>query len=353
MDSGSPRKRALLIGIEYDGSTNPELLPLKGPAKEVKQLASLLRKQYNYHSEDIIILNDKARNFLRRPTRENILREIDDLVADVEPGDQILFHYSGHCGQYPRLDGTEEDNLDEAIESLNGPILDDILKERLIDPLPAGSTLMAILDTCHSETLLDLPHYHCNRVYVPYENTGSTGGDYTTANWRLQRLKRMKAPRRELPMGYARSADNPCIKMKAKSLSIQVPRATSLAVLPGSVWCSSPDSEITFTASPMQDHHHHCPPLTPGPNDPKPTVIAISAAKDSQASYMSITKIIVDILHKHRELPLEDLITQVSYKMYKETRRKWPLDSEHDRPRYSHPSVSSLSYLNPRTRFTL
>ncbi|KDQ23644.1 hypothetical protein PLEOSDRAFT_171103 [Pleurotus ostreatus PC15] len=143
MDSGSPRKRALLIGIEYIRSTNPELGRLTGPAKETEKLASLLRSQYGYYPEDIITLTDKDKNFLRQPTRENILREIDDLVADVEPGDRILFHY-----------GTEEDNLDEAIEALDGPILDDILKERLVDPLPAGSTLVAILDTCHSETLL-------------------------------------------------------------------------------------------------------------------------------------------------------------------------------------------------------
>ncbi|KAL4262083.1 Peptidase C14 caspase domain-containing protein [Pleurotus pulmonarius] len=343
MDSGSPRKRALLIGIEYIRSRNPELGRLQGPAEEADDLASLLESHYDYYPEDIVILTDKDKNFLRRPTRDNILREIDDLVADVEPGDQILFHYSGHCGQYPRLDGTEEDNLDEAIEALDGPILDDILKERLVDPLPAGSTLVAILDTCHSETLLDLPHYHCNRVHVPLTYTGTSEDDYTTPNWRPRRLKGMKPPRRELPTRSAKSADSTCMNMKAKSLSIRIPRGTSPAVLNDDMQCYSPGSEITFTASPMQEHHHHCPP-TPGLNDLKPTVIAISAAKDSQASYWSITKIIVDILRKHRELPLEDLITQVSYEMYKETQReikrhKWHPENEHHKPQYSHPSV--------------
>lgn len=126
---------------------------------------------------------------------------------------------------------------------------------------------------------------------MPYKNTGSTEDDYTSklvyrqvkcahslqppfpaANWRLQRLKGMKAPHRVLPMGYAKSADSPNANMKAKSLSIQVPRATSLAVLPDNVQCSSPDSEITFTASPMQEHHTYCPP-TPGLNDQKPNVV--------------------------------------------------------------------------------
>ena len=65
------------------------------------------------------------------------------------------------------------------------------LKEILVDPLPVGCTLLvrgswfhvcfrvpiccalqAILDTCHSGTLLDLPHYHCNDVYVPWQSKG-------------------------------------------------------------------------------------------------------------------------------------------------------------------------------------
>jgi hypothetical protein len=63
------------------------------------------------------------------------------------------------------------------------------LKEILI-PLPVGCsllvrtsssclflgtlccTLQAILDTCHSGTMLDLPHHHCNSVWVPWQSKG-------------------------------------------------------------------------------------------------------------------------------------------------------------------------------------
>ena len=34
-------------------------------------------------------------------------------------------------------------------------------------------TVQAILDTCHSGTLLDLPHHHCNSVYVPWQSKGT------------------------------------------------------------------------------------------------------------------------------------------------------------------------------------
>ncbi|TFY75721.1 hypothetical protein EWM64_g8291 [Hericium alpestre] len=30
----------------------------------------------------------------------------------------------------------------------------------------------AIFDSCHSGTLLDLPHHHCNQIYVPWLSTG-------------------------------------------------------------------------------------------------------------------------------------------------------------------------------------
>jgi hypothetical protein len=65
------------------------------------------------------------------------------------------------------------------------------LKSILVNPLPVGCTLLvgsllsrvcfrillycalqAILDTCHSESMLDLPHYHCNSVYVPWLSIG-------------------------------------------------------------------------------------------------------------------------------------------------------------------------------------
>jgi hypothetical protein len=65
------------------------------------------------------------------------------------------------------------------------------LKEILVDPLPVGCTLIVsgslfrvcfripicyvpqvIFDASHSGTMLDLPHHHCNSVYVPWQSKG-------------------------------------------------------------------------------------------------------------------------------------------------------------------------------------
>ncbi len=42
----------------------------------------------------------------------------------------------------------------------------------LVDNLPIGASLLAIFDTCHSGTLLDLNHYACNQVWYPWCNNG-------------------------------------------------------------------------------------------------------------------------------------------------------------------------------------
>ena len=46
------------------------------------------------------------------------------------------------------------------------------LRAKLVDRLPEGVCLTAIIDSCHSGTLLDLDHYHCNAVYFPWLNRG-------------------------------------------------------------------------------------------------------------------------------------------------------------------------------------
>ena len=51
-------------------------------------------------------------------------------------------------------------------------IIDNVLRQRLVDPLPVGSFLTAVFDSCHSGTMLDLDHYLCNRIYVPWVSPG-------------------------------------------------------------------------------------------------------------------------------------------------------------------------------------
>ncbi|KAJ7216587.1 caspase domain-containing protein [Mycena pura] len=135
-------------------------------------MRDLLIDEYGYKSENINILSDDGVDGHVQPTRENILLAIAELVKDVKDGDNLFFHYCGHSTQVdnPRSN-SEEDGKDECLVPMDGEermIVDNQLHASLVAPLPAGSHLVAILDTCHSGSLLDLKHYRCNRVPVPW-----------------------------------------------------------------------------------------------------------------------------------------------------------------------------------------
>ncbi|TFY56365.1 hypothetical protein EVG20_g8948, partial [Dentipellis fragilis] len=170
---GGGRRRALLIGIGYGEAKEwPELF---GTFDDVECFHELLRDTYHYHEDEITVLMDHGRlPKLLWPTEENILREMQRLVKDAAPGDQLVLLYSGHSDQQPTdSDLAEEDGSDEVIISCDEKrIVDNDLRRILVNPLPPNCNFTAIFDSCHSGTLLDLPHYHCNQVWVPWLSKG-------------------------------------------------------------------------------------------------------------------------------------------------------------------------------------
>ncbi|KAF8959877.1 peptidase C14, caspase domain-containing protein [Flammula alnicola] len=86
------------------------------------------------------------------------------LVKNAKPNDSLFFHYSGHGGQTPDLDGDEIDGFDEVIFPLDfktkGHIIDDEMHDIMVKPLPRGCRLTGLFDACHSGTVLDLPYIY-------------------------------------------------------------------------------------------------------------------------------------------------------------------------------------------------
>jgi len=153
------RKRALLIGINYSDQNDPNAVSgLKGCIDDVDTLAQLLLSS-GWSRDDMMILTDKTRHQL--PTRKNIIAAAQWLVHDARPGDVFFFSYSGHGSQETDPHGYEEDGLNETILPLDantkGMITDDELNAILVRNLPSGCKLLAVIDACHSGTLLDLP----------------------------------------------------------------------------------------------------------------------------------------------------------------------------------------------------
>ncbi|KAF8988925.1 caspase domain-containing protein [Cyathus striatus] len=195
-----PTKKALLIGIKssppagiedqaYDDSDESDLSSsedssddelggksrsnkdgiLSGPHNDVNMMKELLIKFYGYKEEDMIVMLDRddlpTEYEKLRPTRANIIRCIKEMVKDAKSEDRFFFQFAGHSTQKecPESPNEEEDGQDEYICTSDGQLIrDNLLKKLLVDPLPLGTTLTTILDTCHSGTLLDLPHTKCN-----------------------------------------------------------------------------------------------------------------------------------------------------------------------------------------------
>ncbi|KAL0574367.1 hypothetical protein V5O48_007590 [Marasmius crinis-equi] len=182
-ETKKPKKKALLIGVEYITLGENAL---KGPHKDVAAMKKLLVEKYQYDPKDIVTLVDtKDVKSQKQPTHDNMMTEMQNLVHGAAAGDRFFFHYSGHAIQVPNQDNKEEDGMDECIvpcDSNGSPydanlIKDDVLRKILVDTLPTGSRLVAIFDSCHSASLLDLKHFRCNRVYVPWISKGRRKSD--------------------------------------------------------------------------------------------------------------------------------------------------------------------------------
>jgi len=153
------RRKALFVGINYHGQQGE----LRGCINDVKNIKSFLTA--NYRIDDMLILTDDQTNDTSKmPTRANIIAGFKWLRKDVRPGDSLIFHYSGHGGSVPDKDGDEEDGMDETLCPVDfktaGQIVDDDIHAILVKGLPAGVRLTAIIDACHSESMLDLPYVY-------------------------------------------------------------------------------------------------------------------------------------------------------------------------------------------------
>jgi len=146
-------RRALLVGINYPGTT----YPLQGCVNDVNLMADILTEHYGFtDATQRRMLTDAS------ATTAAILERLEWLVADTKAGDVLYFHYSGHGSQLVNQTyeaDVEPDGLDEIIcpVDLNWRdkvIRDDDLK-RIFNKVPNGVALTVVLDCCNSGTGLD------------------------------------------------------------------------------------------------------------------------------------------------------------------------------------------------------
>ncbi|KAF8965366.1 hypothetical protein BDZ97DRAFT_1918225 [Flammula alnicola] len=273
---------------------------LKGPHRDVRAMRDLLVNVYHYDPQDITVLIDDDHPFHKQPTRDNILEEIDNLIRDAQENDRFFFHceflpffvypalselfstylVSGHSDQEDTDDIEEEDRKNE-FTSDGKRIKDDELRSNLAMPLPPKSSLMAVFDSCHSGTLLDLKHFRCNRVYVPWLNKG-----YRRTNSLWNSNKQMHANNLPSPVPWLAESEQ-CMS-------------------PVAMYCTGHCREndlLTYEDAVQAD------------------VISISSSKDSQISWeaangTSMTQALVKILNNNAHPTFHDLLTLVSHNIH-------------------------------------
>ncbi|KAL6530362.1 Metacaspase-1 [Orobanche hederae] len=152
------RKKAVIVGISYRNSKQE----LKGCINDAKCMKFMLINRFKFPESSILMLTEEETDPYRIPTKHNIRMAMFWLVQGCQAGDSLVFHFSGHGSQQKNYKGDEIDGFDETICPLDyetqGMIVDDEINATLVNPLPSGVKLHAIIDSCHSGTVLDIPY---------------------------------------------------------------------------------------------------------------------------------------------------------------------------------------------------
>ncbi len=156
---------ALLIGVN-DYPSLEQRWWLKGPGNDVALVAQYLTTEapVPFLPENVTVLSDGVEGS-KDPTLAAIRTAFSDLTAEVQPGDFVYLHFSGHGSQSPALDpSTELDGLDEIFlprdigpwsdkaGTVENSLVDDEIGQMIDDLRGKGANVWAVFDSCHSGT---------------------------------------------------------------------------------------------------------------------------------------------------------------------------------------------------------
>lgn len=138
------KKRALLVAINYVGTSNE----LRGCINDSNNMKAFLTDKG---------FTDIKQVLEKEATTAGIKSALEWLVADTQPGDVIVFHYSGHGSQLPS--NKEPDGFEEIICPIDLNWMDKVIADEdlrtVFNKVPNGVNTTVILDCCHSGTMLN------------------------------------------------------------------------------------------------------------------------------------------------------------------------------------------------------
>ena len=165
-------KKALLIGINYTGTSNE----LNGCINDTKSIADRITQNgFN----NVTILTDLT---AKRATKANILAEIKNLLVNSQAGDLLFLLYSGHGTYQQDKNNDETTGFDQCIVPCDfNVIVDDELKSIIQANLKPNVTFFAMFDSCFSGSVLDLKYQYLDSLnydkYTENDKELETPGD--------------------------------------------------------------------------------------------------------------------------------------------------------------------------------
>jgi len=164
----------LLVGVaDYDASNG--IRDLYGPRNDVTVMWRMLKSRGS-NPADITVLTDGLPSqagfpsINGSPRYKTITAALDGLATRAQPGDMVVFYYSGHGIWQPDLDPAREeepetDGQDQVLlpadvgpynpleDGIKNGLVDDELGEKLSAIQAKGALVWAIIDACHSGTV--------------------------------------------------------------------------------------------------------------------------------------------------------------------------------------------------------
>ncbi|HEY9613159.1 caspase family protein [Allocoleopsis sp.] len=154
---GTPRKLALLVGINNYPETG-EYSALRGCLTDVDLQKQLLINRFGFNPKNILTLTDA------QATRQGILTAFEEhLIKQAQPGDVVVYHYSGHgsqvqdpdCDSSPTCLNSTFVPIDSAAVTGTrgqGGVVQDIMGHTLFLLMYALKTenVTVVLDSCYS-----------------------------------------------------------------------------------------------------------------------------------------------------------------------------------------------------------
>lgn len=183
-------KYGLVISVTY--KNNPKISNLNATSTDGDNMVNYLRDK----AYEIVNMNDHRLNSTSRyyPTKNNIYKQIREILRKAKKTDYIFIYYSGHGSQlgYSNANREESDKMDECIipvdynpKKKSSVITDDEISKLLSTFLKNKKTVSVFMmfDCCHSGTICDLKYtYNYNRNNNKFVKNESTPKDSIDAH---------------------------------------------------------------------------------------------------------------------------------------------------------------------------